>query len=159
QHELRPNVGLTANYFRRWYGNFRVTQNLATTPSDYDPYCITAPLNPGLANGGGYQECGLDDIKPTAFGAVTNLVTQASHFGDQTEVYNGFDVGINARFGRGGQLAGGVSSGQTVTDSCFVVNSPQDARPGFCHATYPFKGQTQIKVSGTYPLPWNLQAS
>jgi hypothetical protein len=86
-------------------------------------------------------------------------VTLASHFGKQSEVYNGFDVGINARFGRGGVLAGGVSSGATVTDNCFVVDSPQQARPGFCHVTIPLKGQTQVKLSGVYPLPWNLQAS
>jgi hypothetical protein len=49
-------VGLAANYYRRWYGNFFATDNL------------------------------------------------------------GFDVSINAAFGKGGHLAGGVSAGQTVTD-------------------------------------------
>jgi len=31
--------------------------------------------------------------------------------------------------------------------------------PGFCHAINPFKGQTQFKFSGAYPLPWDLRAS
>jgi carboxypeptidase family protein len=159
QHELRPGMGLTVGYFRRWYGNFRVTDNLKVTPADYDPYCITAPVDARLPNGGGNQVCGFYDIKPTAFGAVDNLVTQASHYGKRTEVYNGFDFGINAQLGKGGLLAAGVSTGQVVTDNCFVVDSPQQAQPGFCHATNPFKGQTQIKVSGVYPLPWDLQAS
>jgi hypothetical protein len=159
QHELLPNVGLTADYYRRWYGNFQVTDNLRVSPQDYDPYCITAPVDPRLPGGGGNQLCGLYDIKPAAFGAVDNLVTLASNFGKQSEVYNGFDVAINARLGRGAQLAGGVSTGQTVTDNCFVVDSPQQARPGFCHTTYPFEGQTQIKISGVYPLPWNMHAS
>ena len=80
QHELRPSVGLTADYFRRWYGNFRVTDNLRVTPADYDPYCVTAPGDSRLPGGGGNQVCGFYDIKPTAFGAVHNLVTRALEF-------------------------------------------------------------------------------
>ena len=87
------------------------------------------------------------------------MVTRAEHFGKQTEVYDGFDLGINARLGQGRSISGGVSSGQTVTDTCFVVDSPQQARPGFCRVTNPFKAQTQIKLAGVYPLPWDLQAS
>jgi hypothetical protein len=159
QHELRSGVGLTANYFRRWYGNFMATDNLRVTPLDYEPYCLTAPVDPRLPGGGGNQLCGLYDITPTAFGAVQNLVTRASYFGKQTEVYNGLDVSINARFRRGGLIGGGVSSGQTVTDNCFTVDSPQQERPGFCHVTNPFKGQTQLKLSGAYQLPWDLHVS
>ena len=42
----------------------------------------------------------------------------STHYGKQTEVYNGVDVTLNARFGRGAQFSGGLSTGQTVTDSC-----------------------------------------
>ena len=62
QHELMPSVGLTANYFRRWFGNFRVTDNLLTTAADYDPFCVTAPVDSRLPGGGGNQLCGLYDI-------------------------------------------------------------------------------------------------
>ncbi|MBI2186543.1 MAG: TonB-dependent receptor, partial [Acidobacteria bacterium] len=31
QHELRPGLGLNVGYYRTWYGNFSVTQNLAVT--------------------------------------------------------------------------------------------------------------------------------
>src|SRR5207237_10706092 len=44
QHELGKGVGLTAGYFRTWYGNLTVTQNAALTPADFDSYCITAPV-------------------------------------------------------------------------------------------------------------------
>jgi hypothetical protein len=159
EHELRPGVGLTVGYFRRWYDNFRVTDNLKVTLADYDPYCITAPLNARLPGGGGNQVCGFYDIKPTAFGAVDYLVTRASNYGKQTEVYNGIEGEIRARFGKGGMLAGGVSTGRTVSDRCFTVDSPQEQQPGFCHVVNPFKAQTQIKVNGVYPLPWGLQAS
>src|SRR4029453_14848231 len=42
-------------------------------------------------------------------------------------------------------------------DSCYIVDSP-DQR--FCRNTLPFRGQTQVKFSGAYPLPWwGLQVS
>src|SRR5262249_19433222 len=139
-------------------GNFRVTDNLAVTPADYSPYCITAPVNPGLPGGGGFQTCGLYDVVPSKFGQVNNLVTKASNFGDQTEVYNGIEVAINARFGKGGLITGGYSTGQTVTNNCFAVDSPQQLR--YCQVTTPWAAQGQIKLQGVYPLPlWDIQAA
>ena len=56
-------------------------------------------------------------------------------------------------------MAGGVSSGRAALDRCFTIDSPQDERAGFCDPVNPFAGQTQIKLQGSYPLPWDLQAS
>src|SRR5262249_30440123 len=133
QQELRPGIGVTVGYHRTSLGNFRVTDNLLVTPEDYDPFCVTAPADSRLPGGGGYQICGLYDLKREKFGQVNNLVRQASEFGKQSQVYDGVDIGINARFGRGGLLAGGVNTGRTVTDSCFAVDSPQQASQSqFC---------------------------
>jgi hypothetical protein len=64
---------------------------------------------------------------------------------------------MNARFGKGGVLAGGMSAGQTVTHNCFVVNSPQELR--YCEVTSPWR-QVQAKVNVVYPLPfWDIRAS
>ena len=159
QQELRPGVALNVAYFRTWYGNFTVSDNQAVTSADYDPYCITAPVDSRLPGGGGKQVCGLYDVKPAKFGLVDNLVTQASRYGNQTEVYTGVDVNLNARFGQGGQLSGGLSTGHTVTDNCFVFDSPQQARQGFCHLSPPWSSGTQVKFLAIYPLPWGLQTS
>ncbi len=35
QHELAPRVSANVGYFRRWHGNFRVTDNLAVGPSRF----------------------------------------------------------------------------------------------------------------------------
>jgi hypothetical protein len=153
-------MGLTFSYFRTSYGNFRVTDNLEVTPANYDPVCVTAPVDARLPEGGGYQICGLYDVKRAQFGRVNNLVVQSSDFGERTQVYNGFDVSINARFGRGGLLAGGVNSGQTVINNCQVIDSPQQGSTSqFCETTEPWVGQTQVKLSGSYPLPWDSQIS
>lgn len=159
QRELWPNAALNVGYFRTWYRDFLATDNLAVTPADYDPYCITAPQDRRLPGGGGTQFCGLFDLRPALFGRVDNLVTQASGYGKRSEVYNGIDVTMNARFGQGGHVSGGISVGRTVTDTCFVVDSPQQARPGFCKITPPWAAGTQLKLAVVYPLPWELQAS
>src|SRR5262249_43832044 len=105
-HELRPGLGIMAGYFRTWYGNFRANDNLLVTPADYDPYCVTTPTDARLPGGGGQQICGLYDIKPSKFGLVNNIVVPASNFGTETEVYNGLEFAVNARFGKGGVFSG-----------------------------------------------------
>ena len=45
QQQLRPGVALNVGYFRTWHGNLLITDNLATTAADYDPFCVTAPAN------------------------------------------------------------------------------------------------------------------
>ena len=156
QHELTDELAVTTGYYRTWQGNFRTTDNRAVGPADYDPYCITTPQNAGLPGGGGVQTCGLFDINPVARRLVDNLITQTSNFGDRSTVYNGFDVALSARFGGGGFVQGGVSSGQTVDDNCVVIDSPQQL---YCKTTVPWVQQTQVKANGSYPLPYGIMAS
>jgi hypothetical protein len=168
QHELRPGVAVNVAYFRRWYDNFAVTDNLATAPSDYTPYSIPAPLDPRLPGGGGYIISGLYNVNPNKVGQVNNRVTFANNFGRQTEHWNGVDASINLRLPSHVLLQGGLSTGRTVTDDCAVVlNNPQVtaltaiAAPGtmgaavqstqMCHLQTPFL--TQIKLLGTYVVP------
>jgi len=176
QHELRAGVALNVAYFRTWYGNFLATDNQAVTAADYDPFCVTAPRDPRLPGGGGSAVCGLYNITPARFGVINNLVTQASHYGRQTEVFNGVDVTINARYGAGGMVSGGLSTGSTVYDTCDFNALPQvqpqtvlgvaastsivtPRHADFCHVRTPWSAGTQIKVSAIYPLPWGLLPS
>ena len=172
QHELTTRVALNVGYFRTWYGgdgggsgipgaetSLTVTDNTRVAPADYDEYCITAPTDSRLP-GGGSQLCGLYDLRPALFGQVDNVVKSAEDFGRRkTRVYNGVDLTVTARFGQDGQLSGGTSIGRTVTDDCVVVDSPQDARDGFCRTARPWKEATDIKFLVVYPLPWDIQTS
>jgi hypothetical protein len=133
------------------------------------PFCITAPTDPRLPHGGGYPVCGMYDVVPAKFGQVSNFVTNASpYFREGAEVTcdsvtgiagrNGaacgrsdfLGVSVNARLNSGFQLGGGVDTGRTLIDRCFVVDSPQELLN--CHIVTPFRAQTQIKLFGVYPL-------
>ena len=157
QHQLLPQMSVTAGYYRNWFGNFMATDNLAVVPADYSPYCVNAPLDPRLPGGGGYQICGLYDVSLARVGQVNNLVTQASNYGERTQVSDFFGATFKTRFGSGAQFGGGVDTGRTVTDSCFVVDSPQQLLN--CHVASPFKAQTQVKLFGSYQLPLDFMVS
>lgn len=166
EHELRPGLSANLAYFRTWYGNFLVTDNLAIAPGDFDPYCIPAPTDPRLPNSG-QPVCGLYDIKAASFGLVNNVVTTASNFGDTKEIFSGVDLTVNARM-KGLYVSGGISTGSTLTDSCFVVDSPQasfssaglrEAGLYQCRNRTPWAAGTQIKFSAIYTLPWQIRTS
>jgi hypothetical protein len=174
--QLRPGLGVTVGYYRTWYGNFLVTDNLLVGPENFSPYCITAPTDDRLGSVSGNQICGLYDIDPLLFGQTQNFITSASKFGKQTERYNGVDMSINARFAHGGLVQGGINIGnQNIApvnastgtagatagtaiahaNTCFVVDSPQqlyqcDVKPGYV---------TQVKVLASYALPGDVRAS
>ena len=161
QHEVAPRLAVGAGYFRRWFGNLRVIDNLSVTPADYSPYCVTAPSDSRLPGGGGYQVCGLADVNRLV--SQNNVITLASKFGDAREVYNGVDLTVNARLPRGIVLSGGPSLGRTESNYCFAVDSPQgtglpanggNSTAGLlnCDVKPPF--QANVKMLGVYPLPW-----
>jgi hypothetical protein len=157
QRELTGGISLTAGYYRNWYGNLRVTDNVNVAPEDYDPYCIAAPADPRLPGGGGYEICGLYDINPSKFGLGNNLVTHASNYGDQKRVNDFFAVTVNARLRNGLQFGGGLDTGRSLDDHCFVVDSPMELL--HCRVVTPFKAQTQFKVHGSYLLPGDFAVS
>jgi hypothetical protein len=75
-----------------------------------------------------------------------------------------FGVNIDTRFGRGIRFSGGVDTGRTVTDSCFTVDSPQDLLLTIdgevqCRNVTPMAGNTQVKLNGSYPLPYGFVMS
>ena len=174
QRELLPRVALDVGYFRRIWKNFQVTDNLLVAPEDFTQFSMTVPTDPRLTTSG-QTLGGLYNIVPTKFGQVQNLNTLSDKYGKQIDHWNGFDVGINARFQNGLVLQGGVSSGKQVEDNCEVVaklpemnnisaadagsansgqtgGAPAQLRPaGFCHREQPWL--TGAKALAIYIIP------
>ena len=164
QQELRPRLGVTAGYYRTWYGNKTVTDNTLVTPSDYTQYCVTVPTDSRLPGGGGNQICNIFDLNTNKVGQVNNLVVRDTAL---TEVYQGVDFTGNWRFGTGGLLQGGISFGKTDINNCSVPDitgvggnvatavtpvlgsAPQST---FCKYSWSWAGQTQAKAQFAYPI-------
>jgi hypothetical protein len=185
QHQLTPAITVTGGFYRSSYGNLSVQQNQLTTPADYNPFCVTAPLNASLPGGGGNQLCGFYDTNLASFGKVQNLVTQASQFGSDTLVNQFIGFQMNARLPRGVRFGASVDTGRTTSNTCFVVDSPMQltynagynatyintnspilgvgtissANPTYCHEVLPFMGNLLIRMNGTYPLPAGFAVS
>ncbi len=169
QHELRPGTAAGIGYYRTAWQKFTVTDSLSVTAADYTPYCINLPVDPRLP-GGGNQVCGFFDINTDKFGQdnVNQAVIPDSNFGRQTDIYEGIDVTVNSRLPGGAFVQGGMNTGRQSTDSCYVNGRPDLTPSGaattsqrsdvFCAVTPPFF-RPQLKVSGSYHLPWDLQVS
>jgi hypothetical protein len=152
QREILTGVSLDVGYFRSWFDNLTVTDDRSVGPADFDPFSITAPLDPRLPGGGGYVVSGLYDIKPAKFGVpADNLLTVSKRFGKQYRHWNGVDVSVNARPRAGLLLNGGVSTGRATTDNCDVVTKLDNPSPLYCHTQENFL--TQVKVYGVYTVP------
>jgi hypothetical protein len=168
ERQIRDGISVSVGYFRSSLTAHSAVagcgtpcasvsaQNLLTKPTDYDPYCITAPLNPGLPGGGGYSLCGLYDVTQSLFGKTQNYNTFSSDFGFQpTQVYNGVDLTTNVRLPGGARLSGGMSDGRTENNSCFVMNSPQSLL--FCDTKPPF--QPNFRFRGSVPIRWGVDVA
>ncbi|MGE3509744.1 MAG: carboxypeptidase regulatory-like domain-containing protein [Vicinamibacterales bacterium] len=165
--QLRSNISLGVGYFRTSWGGFNANQNVALAAGtvDFNPYCVTAPTDSRLPNGGGYEICGLYDVVPAKFGQST-IVTQkaATEGGNVSEIYNGFDVVLNVRLPRRININGGLNTGRTVTDNCgLTLSNLQFGLPNvphteeYCRVTPPWSASTQVKFSGAFPLPYDFQ--
>ena len=171
QQELVPGrVAVDVGYFRRWYGNFLVTDNLTVSPSDYSAFSVTLPNDPRLPLSG-KTVTGFLNINPNKASLPSdNHVRLAKHYGNQYENWHGVDASMNARLGSGTVVQGGFSTGRTVQDNCEIlakvpeggVTSQQGLNNAllqingslaipFCHQETPFL--TQVKLLGTYTIP------
>jgi Carboxypeptidase regulatory-like domain len=171
QQELVPQrVAVDVGYFRRWYGNFLVTDNRVTAATDYSPFSVTLPTDPRLPLSG-KTISGFLDINPNVASLPTdNHVALSEHYGKQYEYWHGVDISLSARLTGGTLIQGGIGTGKTVTDNCEVlkkvpeggVTTQQGLSNGllpiagslavpFCHQQTPFL--TQVKGLATYTIP------
>jgi hypothetical protein len=155
QQEVLPRVGLEVGYFRRWYGNFNVTDDRSLSPADYDTFALTAPSDPRLPDGGGQAINGFRALRESAFGrASSSFQTLAENYGDQTEVWTGINVNVNARLAQGIFLQGGTATGRSATNDCEILEAlPESSVNGLPYCDQQTNWLTQVKGAASYTVP------
>jgi hypothetical protein len=162
QHEVLPRVSLDVSYFRRWYGNFNVSDNLALGANEFDTFSLTAPSDARLPGGGGYSISGFKNQNPSTTGRLAdNFTTLSDNYGKQTEHWNGVDVGVNARLAGGFFVQGGTSTGRTSTNNCEILQAiPEVNLGGLPYCDQRTNWLTQVKGAASYTVPRiDVQAS
>ena len=94
QRQLAKGISASIGYYHRTFSNFMATDNTLVTPADYSQYCITAPVDSRLPDGGGNQICGLYDVSPAQFGRTLNTINPATEYGDQQQIFDGVDLRV-----------------------------------------------------------------
>jgi hypothetical protein len=167
QQELIPQkLAIDIAFFRRWYGNQTVSDNLKVAPTDYTPFSIVVPTDSRLPNSGKTISGFLD---PNFSVSTDNLVRFAKHYGGMKDYWQGYDISASWRIGGGALVQGGVSAGQQVVDNCKVWAQVPEANiqsvsltgangsgggplsGPYCRQEQPFL--VQVKGLGTYTVP------
>ncbi|MFN7985489.1 MAG: carboxypeptidase regulatory-like domain-containing protein [Vicinamibacterales bacterium] len=176
QHQLAEGLSVNGGFYRRAFGNQTFTDDLRYDINSYDgPFCISAPADANLPGGGGYQVCGIYDLKPAVFAQnlpANNLIRFSSDFGGETNIYRGFDVNLDWRLPKGAFLRGGLSATGRTFDNCNLIKGAgpdavvtttalgtetyADGTSG-CHREYAYR--PDMKFLGSYTLPFNIQLS
>jgi hypothetical protein len=130
-----------------------VTDNLLVSPSDVTAITVTAPNDPRLPGGGGYQVGPLYNLNQNVFGRVSNLIRSTKDVGDDTRVFNGVDAQLTVRSKNGLTVQGGTSTGKVVNDWCEIRAAVPESyllNP-YCHVESPW--QTSGRALATYLIP------
>jgi hypothetical protein len=113
---------------------------------------VTVPVDSRLPGGGGQTITGLYDLNPDKLGQIRNVIRSSEFYGGgQINHWNGFDILVNARTGKGVLLQGGLSDGKTVTDNCQIVVQVNNPSLYGCHLETPF--QPSYKFLGSWTAP------
>ncbi len=175
QHELGRGVSVNGGVFKRWFGNFLVTDDTNHLATDYTAFSIPAsaiPAPPASAGGAALPSTGLNttgfynvnDSRPAS--PLTGLSDTMFPGSNVYDHWFGFDLGMNARLPHGVIVQGGLSTGHQTTDYCdvedpakagskalvemlqvFGVNSSINS----CHMEQ--KWLPQVKFLGSYTVP------
>jgi hypothetical protein len=145
--ELRPGLGISANYYHRRFYDITYTTDLDKPFSVYTPFEI---LDPRL-NG---QKMTVYNLDPAYVRKLNELDTTSR---SNTSTFHSFDVGFNARFHNGAMVTGGTASGLSRSRTCDVADP--NATWLCDDYNYDVPWRTTFKMSGTYPLPYGIRLS
>ena len=149
QHELMPRLSVGAGFYRRTFHKLLLQDFVDRTQSDYAPVTIVSPLDG--------EAITAYNLSPAKLSLTQRIDTNASP--DRKQIFNGFELAMNARLPNGITVFGGTSHQKTETVTCDQPDDPNLLR--FCdqrQSGIPF--QTDVKLNVSYPTPvWGLQVS
>jgi hypothetical protein len=163
QHELFRNVSVSGGWFRRSFHNMFLCvpqpaggacayPNTSRSFNDYVPVQVVNPYN-----GEVFTAYNLKD--PSLLSKVDNLITNSS---TNQQVYNGYEVAIEARLGNGGRLLANSTTQRTLTNTCDIRDDPNLLR--FCDRfnlpeQYHIGFRSDFKLAVSYPVPYRIMLS
>jgi hypothetical protein len=132
QHQVRPGIAATFDFYRRTLHNSQFTDNLNRNGlyeganADWSPFTIVNPITGAPVT--------FFRLNQSAFGLATNSITQNfKSSGDRSNVYSGFSFGLNARLPRRTNAFVGWGFARTINVSCDSTDDPNTLR--FCDGT------------------------
>jgi len=170
QREVMPGMSVSFGYYHRHYYNLIYTDNTALDVAGaFTPVTIDNPCNTGAFQCGGIQPQTLTvyKIRSDLIGKGAPVIDRNSP--NNYRVYNGVEASFMARITGGMQVFGGFLTARQVSRLCdsadgtATITFAQASNPNYtiyCDQTQldiPF--HTQMKVGGTYPLPYGLNIS
>jgi hypothetical protein len=159
-HEVFPGVSVNFDWFRTAIGDLSYKANLTyvvpgltdySKNPNYSPITVWSPID-------GHAITVYDFVSSAVRNAASNNFTATDP--NHTSVYNGFDIGFNARLPHGARVFGGSTTERTIQNTCSTaIDNPNNLL--FCDQSQNgIPWATQIKLSATTPLPWfGLSAS
>jgi hypothetical protein len=170
QREVRPGMSVSAGYYHRHYYNLIYTDNTALdAPGAFTASTIPNPCSTGTIVCGGNQPQTLTvyKISPALIGKGAPVVDRNSP--NNYRVYNGIEGSFMARIAGGAQVFGGVLVARQIsslcdsTDGTATIAFAQASDPNYTiycdQSKFDLPFRTQVKLGGTYPLPYGLNIS
>jgi hypothetical protein len=161
QQQLFPRASVEVGYHRRTFSMFTtggtVNDNQSIGPNDVAAYTITVPSDPRLPNSGATIGT-LYNTNPNVFNTGTILVRPTKDVGEDSRVFNGFDVTFTVREAKGITFSGGTSTGKVENNWCEVREAvPENNAMGswltnpYCNVASPW--QTSFRGLVAYTIP------
>jgi hypothetical protein len=146
QHELLPQLSLSASYFGRRIRDLYGSVNVLVLRTNYLPVTITNALTG--------QPLVVFNQDPLTRGRNDALQTNQDILNTE---YNGFEIQMNKRFANGALLFGGVTLGRNRGRTTGGGNNPNNDINAI--GAVGFDTPNQVNIAGAYPLRYGLQAS
>jgi len=149
QQQLGSQFSVGAAYFRRNIRNLYGVKNQLVTPADYTPVQIANPFTQSALT--------VFNQNPATSGRVDLLV---SNYDELNRDYDGVELKMDKRFRNGATLFGGLTLGKKYGSTLGVTSDLNNPNVRINDIGYVDLDSTrQLRISGSYPLPFGIQAS